>query len=68
VSGRADPPGFPDQDGAGAGNVEHTHALADTGRGQQSSCHLMEEPDLVIACGGPAEQAGNALLGAGKAA
>jgi hypothetical protein len=44
VSGRADQPDLLDQDGAGAGDLEDAHALADTGQGQQSSRHLMEQP------------------------
>jgi hypothetical protein len=37
--------------------------VTDAGQGQQPPCHLVEEPDLVVASSDPTEQAGNALLG-----
>ena len=53
-----------DQDGAGAaGHIQHAHPLADARQGQQPLCYLVEEPNLVIAGGSSAEQAGDALLG-----
>jgi hypothetical protein len=63
-AGRADQARCRDQDSAGAtSHIEHPHAVTDTGQGQQPPRHLVEEADLVIACGDPAEQAGSALLG-----
>ena len=71
--GQVDPDGQPggagqagrrDQDGAAAaGHIQHPHPLADARQGQQPLCHVVEEPHLVIAGGGSAEQAGDALLG-----